>query len=50
MIDLDNGKLEVGARQLVESFVIAGKAKTVFQLLKLKAREEKKRNDKERKK
>jgi|AntAceMinimDraft_9_1070365.scaffolds.fasta_scaffold620449_1 hypothetical protein len=33
----------------MESFVIAGKAKTVFQLLKLKAREEKKKNT-ERKK
>lgn len=34
---------------MMESFVIAGKAKTVFQLLKLKAREEKKKNT-ERKK
>jgi len=33
----------------MENFVIAGKAKTVFQLLKLKAREEKKKNT-ERKK
>jgi len=33
----------------MESFVISGKAKTVFQLLKLKAREEKKKNT-ERKK
>lgn len=49
MISLDNGKSEVEARQFMESFVIAGKAKTVFQLLKLKAREEKKKNT-ERKK
>lgn len=34
---------------MMESFVISGKAKTVFQLLKLKAREEKKKNT-ERKK
>ena len=33
----------------MESFVISGKAKTVFQLLKLKAKEEKKKNT-ERKK
>ena len=34
----------------MESFVIAGKAKTVFQLLKLKASEEKKKKNTERKK
>jgi hypothetical protein len=34
----------------MENFVIAGKAKTVFQLLKLKAREEKKKKNTERKK
>jgi hypothetical protein len=32
----------------MESFVIAGKAKTVFQLLKLKVREEKKNTERKK--